>query len=178
MKTIWVGILSLAASGLAQAAPVSQDDMIAAHNRWRAEVGVGPVTWSAAMQNRAEKWANELKTRGCGMKHSGPGENLYWASPQKSATSKDANGNWIWKNSLQAVDAAKVVDSWGSEKSWYDYASNRCHAPAGKSCGHYTQVVWKNSTEIGCAKAVCNDYSQVWVCNYAPAGNMIGSKPY
>ncbi len=76
------------------------------------------------------------------------------------------------------VKAADAVDSWASEVPWYDYASNSCNAPAGKSCGHYTQVVWAKSTEVGCGVAICDDKGQVWVCNYKPAGNYSGQKPY
>ncbi len=170
-------ILGLSCS-VAFAADPKPADMVAAHNEWRAKVGTAPLKWSNDLQAKSQAWANELKKNGCGMKHSGPGENLYWASPRKSANSKDANGQWIWQNSLQAVSDQQVVDSWGSEVQWYDYASNSCNAPAGKACGHYTQVIWNTTTEVGCANAVCDDFSQVWVCQYAPAGNYVGKKPY
>jgi pathogenesis-related protein 1 len=177
MKKI-LAVTFLVTSFSTQAGDVVSSNMLSAHNTWRSEVGSPALKWSADLQAKAQTWADQLKGKGCGMKHSGPGENLYWASAQKSASGKDADGNWIWKNSLQAVSDKKVVDSWGSEKQWYDYASNSCNAPAGKACGHYTQVVWKETTEVGCANAVCDDFSQVWVCNYAPAGNMQGQKPY
>ncbi|MEP2023182.1 CAP domain-containing protein, partial [Reichenbachiella sp.] len=67
------------------------------------------------------------------------------------------------------------VDSWGAEKQNYDYKKNKCET--GKICGHYTQIVWKNTTEIGCAKTLC-DGSVIWICNYNPPGNFVGQKPY
>jgi pathogenesis-related protein 1 len=159
--------------------PVDSAAMLAAHNQWRSEVGVAGLRWSEALQRRAETWAAELKRgNGCKMKHSGSAENLFWAGPMQSADAKDGDGNWSWRNSLQAIAEADVVNNWGSEKQWYDYGRNTCSAPAGKGCGHYTQVVWRDSREVGCAKAVCADYSQVWVCNYEPAGNFLGQKPY
>jgi len=163
-----------------QAGDVVSADMLSAHNDWRNKVGSPALTWSNSLQTEAQNWANKLKANGCGMKHStgASGENLYWASAKKSATGKDAEGNWIWKNSLQIVGDKKVSDSWGNEQQWYDYASNKCNAPAGKACGHYTQVVWQDTKQVGCANAVCADFSQVWVCNYAPAGNVVGQKPY
>ena len=164
----------------AHASDVVVADMLSAHNDWRSKVGSPALTWSNSLQTEAQNWANKLKAKGCGMKHStgSSGENLYWASAKKSASSKDAAGNWIWNNTLQTVSDKHVTDSWGNEQQWYDYASNQCNAPAGKSCGHYTQVVWKDTKEVGCANAVCDDFSQVWVCNYAPAGNYVGQKPY
>ncbi len=151
--------------------PAEQSDMVAAHNRWRQEVGAPGVKWSAPLAATAQSWADKLQqTQGCTMTHSGTaglGENLYWASP---LTYSDG------AKKLQTITATRVTDAWGSEKQYYDYTGNTC--TGGKVCGHYTQVVWKNTREIGCAKAVCGDNAQVWVCNYAPAGNWRGQKPY
>lgn len=177
-KMVFTASIACSFAASASADPVDAAAAVAAHNEWRAKVGVPELTWSDALETRAESWASQLQQQDCQMKHSGPGENLYRAGPHKMANSKDASGNWIWKNSLLDVDEAEVVDAWGSEVQWYDYAGNACQAPAGKSCGHYTQLVWKNTVEVGCAKAICADSSQVWVCNYEPAGNVRGSKPY
>ena len=157
---------------------VDPQKIVAAHNSWRAEVGVAGLSWSPVLEARAIAWANELRdNNGCRMKHSGPGENLYWASALKSA-SKEGNGAWQWQSRVQEVSERQVVDSWGSEIEWYSYENNDCNAPAGKSCGHYTQLVWAGSSEVGCGKAFCPDNSQVWVCNYDPPGNIVGRKPY
>ncbi len=176
-----VGSIAFVAASLSFAADtaLNKDAIVATHNKARAEVGVAAMKWSDALQQKAEAWAAELKnTNNCSMKHSGPGENLFWGGASKSATSKDANGNWIWQESVQNVSEEMAVNSWVSEKQWFNYADNTCKAPAGKACGHYTQVVWKNSTEVGCGKAICDNKTQVWVCNYSPAGNIVGQKPY
>ncbi len=150
--------------------------LVAAHNRWRAQVNVPPLSWSEPLQQQAQDWANHLKTNNqCKMRHSASngktGENLYWGSPITQTSS-----NRPPQLSLQTVSAARVVDAWGSEVTDYDYQNNRC--ASGKICGHYTQMVWRSSREVGCAKAICDDLSQVWVCNYAPAGNWRGERPY
>ena len=60
--------------------------MLDAHNSWREQVGVAELSWSADLEQQAISWANELKeSNRCRMKHSGPGENLYWASAIISA---------------------------------------------------------------------------------------------
>jgi pathogenesis-related protein 1 len=106
------------------------------------------------------------------MRHSKPdgkyGENLYWGGAL----------NWSdGRKELQKVSPAQVVNGWGSEKVNYDYASNSCMP--GKICGHYTQMVWRTTNTVGCARAVCEDtQQQVWVCQYQPAGNIVGEKPY
>ena len=79
---------------------------------------------------------------------------------------------------------AQVVAAWVGEDASYDYANNSC--AAGAVCGHYTQVVWRESTQLGCGMATCtanNPFGgggpwQLWVCNYNPPGNYVGMKPY
>lgn len=157
----------------AQAGGVDSAAIVAAHNKWRAQVGVSKLSYSPELAVSAQAWADNLKqTNQCRMRHSSPegqyGENLYWASAA------------VWtdgRRELQKVSSTKPVESWGSEKHDYNYAKNSCKP--GKMCGHYTQVVWKTSTKVGCAVAVCEDsQEQVWVCQYQPAGNWVGSKPY
>lgn len=148
-----------------------QADMVAAHNKWRDTVGRPALKWSSSLADTAQAWANSLKNdQACNMTHSrtpGLGENLFWASALMYSDGT---------TQLQAMNAAQVVDDWANERLNYRYNSNSC--ARGKVCGHYTQLVWKNTTEVGCGKAVCADNSQIWVCNYSPAGNYIGEKPY
>jgi pathogenesis-related protein 1 len=139
--------------------------MVAAHNRWRGEVGVTGLQWSDKLAAAAQKHADKLAADGCKlpMRHSGTGygENLYWHS------------------SSAAVPSSRPADAWAEkEKGWYDPAAGQCSAPAGSTCGHYTQVAWADTKEIGCGMAFCPGSGQVWVCNYSPAGNIVGRKPY
>ena len=152
---------------------VDRAAIVAAHNKWRAEVGVGGLGYSARLEASAQAWADHLKrTNHCQMRHSEPdgryGENLYWASAL------------VWsdgRRELVRMMPEAVIDSWGSEKRDYNYARNSCKP--GKQCGHYTQMVWATTTRVGCAMAVCEDSNdQVWVCQYQPPGNWVGRKPY
>jgi uncharacterized protein YkwD len=70
-----------------------------------------------------------------------------------------------------------AIDSWANEKAYYDYANNTGN---GHTVGHYTQVVWKNTTQVGCGKAkVTTEYGGTFVvCRYSSPGNFIGQKPY
>lgn len=151
-------------------------DMIKAHNMVRAEVGLPELVWSDDLACFAQQWAEYLaRENGCAIKHRPPdgkfaqryGENIYWASPVRMSS-----GNRY----LQVITSTQVVQSWAREKANYSYSANSCRT--GKGCGHYTQIVWRQTTDLGCARAVCADKSQVWVCNYEPAGNQIGKKPY
>ena len=74
-----------------------------------------------------------------------------------------------------------VVAMWASEAKSYDYATNGCSGV----CGHYTQVVWRSTTSVGCAIQRCATGSpfggSTWffaVCNYVPPGNFVGERPY
>lgn len=147
--------------------------IVAAHNKWRTEAGVQALTHSPKLAKSAQAWANHLKqSRNCDMQHSNPkgsyGENLYWASPL------------MWsdgRQELRKVSPAEVIDSWGNEKADYDHARNECRA--GAVCGHYTQLVWRDTSKVGCGMAACsNSHEQVWVCHYSPAGNLAGETPY
>lgn len=157
---------------------IQPEAIVRAHNLLRKQVGSPEMKWSDQLARQAARHIKTMRENGCKMSHNGPGENLYWASPLQTATEKNALGQWRWHNSVQNVSEQYVVEAWGSEKKWYSADANSCRAPLGKTCGHYTQIVWKNTTEVGCAKAVCTDKSQVWLCIYSPTGNIIGQRPY
>ena len=148
-----------------------QAEIVQAHNQHRANVGVSELSWSNRLADMAQDYANKLSDeRACKLSHSdtrGIGENLYWASARRYS---------YGRKEIQQIRSKQVVDAWADEKKHYNYSSNSCNR--GEVCGHYTQIVWANTSEIGCAKTICRDKSQVWVCNYYPAGNYIGKKPY
>lgn len=176
MKYRSIAILSFAALATLPTYAVEIDTVAitTAHNKLRAAVGVTEkLNYSRVLAASAQAWADNLKrNHHCQMHHSKPGgkygENLYWGSALSWS-----NG----VNELQKLSPLQVVDDWGSEKLDYDYANNSC-AP-GKICGHYTQIVWRSTTSVGCGMAVCEDtQEQVWACHYQPAGNWLGKKPY
>ena len=157
----------------APATPVSDGEpaallgITAAHNAARAAVSpaaspaIPNLVWSKTVASAAQTWADRCKFEHSGGKY---GENIY------ASGGKDVN-------------AADVIGSWVGEAKDYDYASNKCSGV----CGHYTQVVWRKSTQLGCAAAKCSTNSpfgtgfpewQFVVCNYDPPGNFNGEKPY
>ncbi|GMN52435.1 hypothetical protein TIFTF001_021580 [Ficus carica] len=134
----------------------SHQDFVDLHNAVRAEVGVGPVKWNDTLVDYAQNYANQ-RTADCNLEHSGGpyGENL-------------AEGSW-------EMTGKEAVELWADEKRSYDYASNSC---VGDECGHYTQMVWRNSVRIGCARAKCSNGWMFVICNYDPPGNYYGERPY
>lgn len=158
--------LGPAPSGLTEG---ERAEIVGAHNGWRARVGTAPLAWSVELGDRAQRWADTLARRGCRLQVSGGdavGENLFAAGPLRPRTGQRA----------EPVQPAAVVEAWAAEAADYSYGQNAC-AP-GKTCGHYTQIVWKTTREVGCGMAACPDEGVVWVCNYWPAGNLRGQRPY
>ncbi|GHC57806.1 CAP domain-containing protein [Ulvibacter litoralis] len=124
------------------------------HNMARSEVGVSNLSWNASIAKVAQEFANFLAADNCSFKHSGNenyGENVFMG-----------NGTVY-----TALDASK---SWYSELADYTYSDT--------DYNHYTQMVWKKTTEVGVGVGVCEDGSYIIVANYAPSGNMYGTFPY
>ncbi|EED18728.1 extracellular SCP domain protein Pry1, putative [Talaromyces stipitatus ATCC 10500] len=134
-------------------------DILNQTNYYRRQHNATGVIWNDTLATYAKQWAKP-----CNWKHSGGpyGENL-------------AEG---YSNVTAAVDA------WAIESKKYDY--NR---PTGFSekTGHFTQLVWKATTDVGCGLADCSanlngdnggktGKAVGWflVCEYWPPGNVVG----
>ena len=143
----------------ASMAPRDINAITAYHNKVRADVGVAPLVWSDDLAGYARQWANTLATSACSMKHRNPnayGENLF-------------QGTF---GAYTAVDAAKA---WETEKK--DYAGGVLTESNWHPAGHYTQMVWRQTTRLGCGEAVCRN-TLIVACNYDPPGKVLGRKPY
>ena len=174
--------------------PIPSDEikqMIDLQNQARAEVGIDKsrdLFWSDAIAKDAQKYADVLARSGAfshdpknhkaqneGGYENGPyGENLY--------------ASWSSNGQVPSyIDAAKA---WIDEKKDYHYGkidSSGSDCNAGKQCGHYTQIVWKDTPRIGCARSRYKDTrtsdgfemtGYVIVCKYKIPGNIIGEYPY
>jgi pathogenesis-related protein 1 len=160
---------SEAPQGPLELSPAVRDEFVAAHNRWRSQAGVEPMRWSSDLAESAQSWASALARKGCRLKHSSTndlGENLYLRERR--------GGGRL--GLFEHATPTEIIDAWGKESNYFSYARNRC--AAGQSCGHYTQIVWRETRDVGCAVSVCPDSTQIGVCQYWPAGNVVGRRPY
>ncbi|MEM1255693.1 MAG: CAP domain-containing protein [Cyanobacteria bacterium P01_H01_bin.21] len=144
--------------------------ILSVHNDLRQQVGVDDLRWSTTLATSAQAWADTLIA-----------QNLIGHSPAASQGNADDIGENITQYQTTTGGAyrtpAQAVQGWVNEAQDYDYETNRC--TAGKECGHYTQMVWANTTEVGCAVARnANETREVWVCHYDPVGNFTGQRPY
>ena len=150
--------------------------MLARHNDVRR--GVSPtaadmtlLTWDSDLADAASDYAERCvfqhdSNRGDGF-DSSVGENLAAGYP---------------------IDNQTPVADWADEAQWYSFSTNSCQA--GKVCGHHTQIIWADSTRLGCGYATCTgneigfngapsgDVVLYTVCRYSPAGNFVGQAPY
>lgn len=144
------------------------DELVAFHNKARKEVGSPPVKWSNTIAKFAQEWADEIAKTG-DVKHR-PGDGVF---AQKYG---ECWATWSAGNASIMIPA----------KMWYD--EKKLYKPGAaidadlNKYGHYTQLVWKETKEIGCGKAIIRAGPKkgwlIVVCNYDPTGNAFGAKPY
>ena len=91
------------------------------------------------------------------------GENLAWGSGTGYTKIEQAVYGWAQKE----------------EKSYRYTEIGNGDSTDGSQVGHYTQIIWRNTTHVGCAIVTgCSKWDRTYVCNYAPGGNIRGQKPY
>ena len=139
--------------------------LLSEHNRARDEAGVPPLEWSRELARDAQNWANRLASEGQ-LRHatrretSGAGENL-------------------WAGSAGYYGADSMVGAFIEEKRHFVRATFPRVSRTGnwQDVGHYTQVVWRNTQQVGCAVATGGS-DDFLVCRYWPAGNFVGQMPF
>ncbi len=126
--------------------------LLDAHNRVRAQHCAPALSWSPKLAQVAQQWANTLRDRGCKFEHSGGrhGENL-------------------------AAGTSGTLDGQAVTDMWYDEVKQYAFPDGGFSMetGHFTQVVWRQTTQLGCGVSTCRGMD-IWVCEYDPPGNVQG----
>ncbi|KAJ1281363.1 hypothetical protein BS78_04G300700 [Paspalum vaginatum] len=160
-----VGAVLLSCSPGTTAAPAARrllqtclgQDFDVPHAHLRARNNVRPLKYTEELSDRAARWAQRFAGN-CAAASPAAGVNVFLGS---------AGATWL---------PSDAVTAWGEEEQNYDYGSNSC--AAGKACGSYTQMVWRDSKEFGCATVDCASGETLMVCHYEPQGNLMGEKPF
>lgn len=140
-------ILAVSLCLTATRAASQMQDVLDAHNTYRAKHCVPKLAWSEQVAASAQQWADR-----CVFEHqkgSGYGENLAWGSSPNSAVAR-----------------------WYNEISKYNYSN----PGFSMKTGHFTQVVWRGSKEVGGGMAICKGQNFL-VCRYSPPGNVSSQFP-
>ena len=144
--------------------PLEVRQLLTFHNRARADVGLAPVMWSNELARYAQEWADHLASTSRRMEHRPP-----------SGRWKQEHGENLFMGTAGYYGVADAVIAWEKERRAYDGRAideSNVHA-----FGHYTQLVWRSTRRIGCAKVACAG-NVIIVCNYDPPGNILGQTPY
>ncbi len=173
MKAIVAMFGAVAAVAVAIAAPavtaqttpnVFAAQLLLYHNIERKSLGKQPLAWSNKLASEAKLWADHLATI----------ERLEHASNDE----RKGAGENLWMGSAGMYSAGDMVGAFISEKPLYRPGVFPDVSSTGRwrDVGHYTQVIWSGTKELGCAisRSANND---VLVCRYWPAGNTYGQNP-
>ncbi|KAJ5789954.1 uncharacterized protein N7518_006965 [Penicillium psychrosexuale] len=145
-----------------------QESILYYHNIHRSEHSVGDLTWSDDLAGAA----NTLASR-CVYGH--------------DTSIVSASGDY-GQNIAYGYDAAEVGEKIISGMMYTDeapyfanlYGEANPDMTNFEKWGHFTQIVWKATTQVGCATVSCSDLGNVGsaapytVCNYGSPGNYAG----
>lgn len=131
---------------------------------------VPDLQWDEKLAQVAESYA---KT--CPSSHNGDRTSDYQALGGTDYSYVGENLAW----GFLSIEAA--VQAWADEEESYQYDVTGSDSSDGGVVGHYTQIIWRNTTHLGCyfyEDNSCSSYSRNYVCNYGPGGNYSGQLAY
>ncbi|XLT11938.1 hypothetical protein HN51_057628 [Arachis hypogaea] len=159
---VWLIISLMCVLPWCLSAQNSPEDYLEAHNTARAKVGIKPLKWDGRLESYAYLHLSQ-KTEHCiPIQSDGP----YGENTESGVTARGA---------FRKLTGAQAVGVWVAQKQYYDEKSNSC---IGGYCRHYMQVVWRDTTHIGCARVQCEVGAYMVSCNYSPPGNLLDQRPY
>ncbi|KAL6154321.1 hypothetical protein ACJQWK_01672 [Exserohilum turcicum] len=160
-------------SGIDQAYLATGPDYKAAilfhHNVIRANHHAAPLSWDSKCEENARIAANRCNFEHFIPKGAGQGQNLFTVSGRAFNVTAAITESW-YHGELSPM------------MPWFGKAS--LPHDVFEKVGHLTQLVWKGTTKVGCVSLDCgtamtvdgrpSTMNKYTVCNYAPAGNVVG----
>ena len=146
--------------------PATVDERIlAAHNQERLGLGLEPLSWNPALAEQAQHWADYLAASG-----------RFEHAPEDPYAPEGEN---LWAGTKGYYAPEARVDAWIREKQFFRLGVFPDNSTTGRveDVGHYTQLIWRATTEVGCAEAASAG-EDILVCRYAEAGNYRGEQPF
>jgi uncharacterized protein YkwD len=141
--------------------PSFETRLLAAHNAERLRLGQPALTWNSRLADSARKWAQTLAKNGS-----------FEHAPQ------NVEGENLWSGTKGEYSPEEMVGLWIEEKQFFKSGIFPQVSTSGNwsDVGHYTQLIWYNTTQVGCAVAQSTQ-EDILVCRYDPPGNWIGKNP-
>jgi uncharacterized protein YkwD len=145
--------------------PVFDQQVLAAHNRERLGLGLIPLSWNSALAQSAKRWADHLASTG-----------RFEHAPENRVAPQGEN---LWAGTKGYFSPERMVNAWIREKKNFRPGTFPDNSTTGRveDVGHYTQVVWRATTQVGCAEARSRN-EDILVCRYAEAGNYRDEVPF
>ena len=134
--------------------------MLRVHNLARQDVRAAPLVWNEALAAEALAWARQLAREGR-MRHSG----------------RAGHGENLWVGTRNAYSHSEMAQLWVDEKRYFMNRPTPDSSTTGNfaDVGHYTQIIWPETTQLGCAIASDRDFDYL-VCRYTAPGNVMGQR--
>jgi uncharacterized protein YkwD len=141
--------------------------LLAAHNRERDTAGLPLLKWDHRLVASSRGWAEHLQRIGT-LVH-------YESHPQDP----DPEGENLWAGTRGYYSPEAMVGLWIAEKKHFKPGLFPRNSKTGRvdDVGHYTQVMWRSTTHVGCA-VTANRKEEFLVCRYSEGGNVIGEQPF
>nr|XP_018670010.1 uncharacterized protein LOC100180010 isoform X1 [Ciona intestinalis] len=168
-----------------------QRECLASHNYFRSIHGSPPLEWDWQLQRTAQTWANVLMSISPrGPRKPNRHHHIYKTAVQWPHSNQGSRYRHrrVGENIISMVDRAPLsgnVSSLHFYMEQFDY--NKSHprtSVSGRPVGHYTMMIWKDITHIGCSYALRTLHSPGFgnyvvmyvVIHYGPGGNVASSE--
>lgn len=142
------------------------------HNAYRKDHSAGNLEWDETLAQYAENTANKCQfAHDMAQGDGGYGQNL---------ASVGSTGDL---GTTESAIGKAIAEQWYQKEVGYYNFFGQSDPPPGadfSKFGHFSQLVWKDSTKAGCATVKCpagtvlSYASYFTVCNYSPPGNFGG----
>ncbi len=173
-----------------------QQQLLAYHNSVRGDHGASTLQWNDTLAAEAARVAGVVSSAGCSVtvdtKSSNPvcwvvmgmstiwcGHALHHTSPPSPSYTQDIGSNVFVlqtsASSLRNTSCLTAAQRWYAERSNYQFITDNFTTilPKLSTIGHFTLMIWKSTTQVGCAQVQCSGTSYTVVCSYYPAGNVL-----
>ncbi|KAL1623577.1 hypothetical protein SLS56_008217 [Neofusicoccum ribis] len=142
---------------------VFKNTVLDVSNTVRQNYNASELAWNDTLADYAQSWSE-----GCKFEHSA------------NARAGEQGGPYGENLAATYPSASAAITGWANESRQFNFAD----PDFSESTGHFSQMVWKSTTAIGCGRKNCgsasgsgdDDHANGWyvVCSYWPRGNVLG----